>query len=266
VRSPPQEEESVFWDFESFIDSKFLRDFQVVIHLAGENLSTGKWTQERKERIRASRITSTEALSNSIARANAKPTFLCASAVGFYGNQGDSTLTESHPHGTGFLAELCCDWERATTAAEDAGARVIHLRMGVVLSAEGGALKKVQIPFRWGLGGPLGDGTQWMSWIALNDLVRVIDHIIQRPSLSGPLNIVSPYPVTNNEFSQTLARILRKPLGPRIPKALLRFVLGEIANELLLASTRAVPERLLRHEFQFHFARLDDTLRHLLKK
>ena len=238
-----------------------LEGARAVIHLSGENLAAGRWTPERKRRFWQSRVESTRNLSALLAQLQTPPpVLLCASAVGFYGDRGDTELTEEAAAGVGFLPELCQTWEQAADAARTRGIRVTPLRLGVVLAREGGALAKMLPLFRLGLGGRLGLGRQWMSWIALRDAVRAILHLLNRPHLSGPVHLVAPQPVTNAEFTRTLAQQLHRPALMHVPAFALRALLGEMANSMLLASTRAVPARLLGDGFVFEHADLNRAL------
>jgi hypothetical protein len=241
-----------------------LEDFDAVVHLAGANIGAKRWTPARKAVIRESRIASTRLLSCALARLQNKPRVLaCASAVGYYGDRGEELLDEESASGDGFLAELCREWEQAAQAASDAGIRVVHLRFGLVLSADGGALARMLPLIRLGLGGRLGSGRQYVSWIALDDAVSAIHHCLTCESLSGPVNIVSPHPVTNREFTRTLGKVLKRPTFFTVPRPALRMMLGEIADELL-ASTSVQPKRLLATDFRFQYPELEAALRHLL--
>jgi hypothetical protein len=232
-------------------DPQQLNGLNAVVHLAGENIAAGRWTKAVKERLRSSRVDGTRSLVRSLATATARPPVLiCASAVGYYGDRGDETLTEASPRGTGFLAELCEEWEHAALEAAELGVRVVCLRIGVVLSSKGGAVAKMLLPFKLGVGGIIGNGRQYMSWIGLTDLARVIRFCLEQP-LSGVVNAVSPQPATNHEFTKTLGKALHRPTIFPMPAFAARLAFGEMANELLLASQRVTPERLLASGFQF---------------
>ncbi len=236
-----------------------------VVHLAGENISTGRWTPEKKARIRDSRVQVTRRLCETVAKLAQPPrVVICASAVGYYGHRGDEVLREESAPGAGFLAEVCRDWEAATKPAVDAGIRVVNLRFGVILCATGGALAKMLTPFRLGLGGVLGNGQQWMSWVALDDVVGVITSALANETLRGPVNVVAPQPVTNREFTKTLGHVLHRPAVCPAPAFALRLALGEMADALLLASQRAEPAKLLASGFPFRFPKLGDALQHAL--
>ena len=239
---------------------------EIVINLAGENIAGGRWNDERKRKIRDSRVNGTRALADTLAHLEIKPkAFICASAIGFYGSRGDEPLTEDSSPGEGFLAEVCQEWEEASERAAKAGIRTVNLRIGVVLSPEGGALKKMLLPFKLGVGGVIGSGRQYMSWIALDDLVKVIEYAIQNESLRGPVNAVAPDPVTNKEFTKTLGRVLWRPTCLPMPASTARMLIGEMADALLLASTRVVPAKLEKSGFKFDHPGLKGALTQLLK-
>jgi len=243
------------------IDREALEGVEGVVHLAGENIAAGRWTRERKRRIRESRVGGTTLLSEALAALDRRPRVLvAASAIGFYGDRGDELLDERSSRGEGFLPDVAVAWEQATAPASAAGIRVVNLRIGVVLSKAGGALAKMLTPFRMGLGGPIGDGSQYMSWIALDDLVAIIEFVLEGDDLSGPVNAVAPTPVTNTEFARTLGRALGRPSILAAPKFALRLALGEMANELLLSSTRVHPERLQKANFTFTHPTLNSAL------
>jgi len=236
-----------------------------VIHLAGESIATGRWTPAKKNRILASRVDSTRTLASAMAKLHPRPRVLvCASAIGYYGHRADETLTESSATGTGFLAEVCQAWEAAADAALQSGIRVVHLRFGMILSARGGALAKMLTPFRFGGGGIIGNGRQYWSWVTLDDVVRAILFAVERDQLVGPVNVVSPQPVTNREFTQTLGSVLHRPTVLPMPAPVARMALGEMADELLLASTRVLPATLTRAGFQFQHPKLKEALHALL--
>jgi hypothetical protein len=231
-------------------------DFRAVVHLSGANVAAHRWSAAYKAEMRSSRIETTARLANALAALPQKPeVLLVASAIGFYGNRGEELLTEQSTAGTGYFSDLCQQWENAAAPAANAGIRVVHLRFGVVLgSLDGrieGALAKMLPLFRLGLGGPIGNGRQWMSWIGLNDLVRAILFAAGNPLLSGALNIVAPAPVTNAEFTRELARAVHRPAILSVPAFALRLVLGAMADEALLASARVLPQRLAEAVFCF---------------
>ena len=259
-------EKGVLWDVQSgTLYSKPLEGLDAVVHLAGENIGARRWTLTRKAIIRDSRLKGTRLLSETLAQLASPPKVLvCASAMGFYGDRGDEILTEDSPAGTGFLPDLCREWEAASESAAEKGIRVVRLRIGVVLSAQGGALKKMLPPFRMGVGGRLGSGKQYMSWIALDDLVGVIEHALTHDTLVGPVNAATPNPVTNQEFTKTLGRVLGRPTVLPVPSFAVRLLFGEMGNALLLSSARLEPARLAASGFQFHYPELEAALRHVL--
>lgn len=269
VRSRPKPDEpSILWDPNAGqLDAASLEDRDAVVHLAGENIASGRWTADKKARIRDSRVKGTRLLCETLAKLARPPRVLVnASAVGFYGSRGDEVLTEDSSPGTGFLADVCKEWEQATAAAQQKGIRVVLLRFGVVFSPSGGALKPMLLPFRMGVGGRIGDGRQFISWIALDDVIGVIHHGLTAESLQGPVNAVSPNPVTNLELTKTLGRVLSRPTIVPMPAFAARLAFGEMADELLLSSQRAQPARLQQGGYSFRFPDLDGALRHMLGK
>jgi uncharacterized protein len=239
-----------------------------VIHLAGEGIAEGRWTERQKEKLRSSRVEATHNLITGLQKLGLKPSvFISASGIGIYGDRSDEVLNEHSVAGNSFLSQLAVDWERAARSAEDVfGARVIQFRMGSVLTPRGGALAKMLLPFRLGMGGPLGHGRQWMSWVALDDVLYAMAHALETLALNGPVNLVSPHHVTNREFTRALASVLRRPALFPVPSTALRVMFGEMADELLLGSQKAVPEALLNSGFQFRHAELEEALRHMLGK
>jgi uncharacterized protein len=256
----------VAWDpAEARIDAAGLEGLDGVIHLAGESIAQGRWTEQKKQRIYASRIEGTGLLCRTLAGLRSRPrVVVCASAVGFYGDRGDEELDETSPAGKGFLAEVCRDWEAATAAAAEAGIRVVRLRIGTVLSRDGGALAAMLPIFRLGLGGRLGSGRQYMSWIAVDDLARIVIQTIGDDQMSGPVNAVAPNPVTNAQFTRLLGRALRRPAWIPVPAFVLRTVVGEMADAALLSSARVHPKRLLASGFVFQDQDLEQFFRHTL--
>jgi uncharacterized protein (TIGR01777 family) len=249
------------------VDTGGLEDMDAVVHLAGENIASGRWTAERKRRIRDSRVRGTRLLADSLARLKEPPKVLvCASAIGYYGNRPEETVNEDSSSGSGFLPEVCREWEKATKPAEESGIRVVGTRFGIVLSPSGGALAKMLLPFRLGAGGKIGSGQQYMSWISLDDAIGAIDHALVTESLAGAVNVVAPRPVTNSEFTKTLGQVLRRPTLFPMPAIAARLLLGEMAEELLLASIRVEPARLLATGYKFRHPDLEGALRQLLGK
>jgi hypothetical protein len=266
VRRPTNADE-VLWSVETGVARpELLEACEAVVHLAGENIADGRWTAGKKERIRHSRVAGTESLCRSLAQLKTPPKVLVsASAIGYYGNRGDEVLTEVSQPGQGFFPSVCVEWEAATGPLEAKGVRVVHLRIGVVLSKKGGALGKMLLPFKLGLGGRLGSGAQFMSWIALDDLVEAIKHVIEHEEISGPVNATAPNPVTNAEFARALARALGRPAMFPVPEFALRLAVGEMADEALLAGSRVMPAQLLSSGFVFRFPDLAAALEHTLR-
>lgn len=257
--------ELIPWNPAEPIHADAVSGFDAVIHLAGESVF-GRWSSEKKARIRNSRIPATTNLARSLALAKVKPrVFLCASAIGYYGNRSDEVLTEESAPGTGFAADLARDWEAATKPAADAGIRTVRMRIGIVLARHAGALAQMLPPFRAGIGGRVGSGKQWMSWIDLDDLAGAVQHILQTDSLAGPVNLVGPGPVANIQFTKTLASVLHRPALFPVPAFVMRLAFGEMADELLLASDRVEPRRLLDSGYTFQFPTLKSSLEHILK-
>lgn len=239
---------------------------EAIVHLAGDPIAAGRWTAARKRRIVESRVRDTRILAETLASLPVRPrVFISASAIGWYGARGDEALTEDSASGNGFLPELCRAWEESATPAAAAGIRTVNLRIGIVLSPRGGALGSMLPIFRCGLGGRIGSGRQYMSWIAIADMIAVIIAALERTELTGPVNAVSPYAVTNAEFTRTLARVLHRPAWLFSPAWALKLMLGEIAEALLLSGVRVVPSRLKKSGFVFRYPVLEDALRNLLK-
>jgi uncharacterized protein (TIGR01777 family) len=255
----------VLWDPESKqVDAAGLEDLDAVIHLAGENIATRRWSPEQKEIIRKSRVEGTRLLSETLAGLKKKPkVFLCASAVGYYGDRSEPVDESSDP-GLGFLPELCRDWEAAAEAASAAGIRVVHLRIGVVLSPRGGALKKMLLPFKMGVGGPVGDGRQPMPWIAIDDVIRAIDFLMRREELSGAFNITAPEGGTNAAFGKALGRVLGRPAVIPLPAIVVKMMFGEMGKALLLGGAPVIPKRLQEAGFHFKYRSVEEALRGVL--
>lgn len=268
VRHPPEVLDEAPWrPDEDFIDLSRADALDAVVHLAGENIASGRWTDEKMAAIRDSRVNGTKLVAEAIARLDPKPKVLvCASAIGFYGDRGDELLDEGATAGQGFLPEVCRDWEAATRPAADAGIRVVNLRIGVVLAKDGGALAKMLTPFKLGAGGKIGSGRQYMSWIALDDVVGAIRHAITTESLSGPVNAVAPQAATNLEFTKALGRALSRPTLFPMPVFAARLALGKMADDLLLASTRVEPKALQTSGYAFDQPELDGALRAILAR
>jgi uncharacterized protein (TIGR01777 family) len=258
----PGHGDEIRWDPDKgFIDYRDLTAIDVVINLSGENIAEGRWTEEKKSHILYSRVNSTNFLAQVISTLEQKPKMLLnASAVGYYGSQGNAILTEKSDKGTGFLADVCSEWESAVDPARRAGIRTCLMRFGMVLSSQGGALASMVPPFKMGMGGRIGSGEQYMSWIGIGDLVRAVEFLITHNELEGPINIVSPYPVTNQEFTRELGRKLGRPTFFPLPAFLARIVFGEMADDLFLASQRVEPDKLIRAGFTFNEGTLKAAL------
>jgi len=266
-REQAKADDAIFWNPEKGFPqgTAELEGFDGVIHLAGEGIADGRWTQRRKRRIMESRVNGTRVLSEALAQLEQKPSVLfCASAVEIYKDTGDEVIDEQSPAGEGFLAKVGVQWEAASRPASDAGIRVVHGRLGIVLSPRGGALKKMLPPFLAGIGGQLGNGKQYMPWIALDDVVGVIHHALSREEIQGPVNVTAPAPVTNAEFTRSLAKVLRRFVGPAVPAFALRSLVGELADAALLTGTRAQPKVLQSTGYEFAFDDLELALRHVL--
>lgn len=264
-RNPDRSRGDAVWDpVTGNIERAALKNIDAVVHLAGESL-LGLWTKSKKQRIHQSRVVATEYLAEALAGLTPRPkTFISASAIGFYGDQGDAWLSESAMPGTGFLASLCHEWESATRMASNAGIRVANIRIGVVLSPKGGALAGMLPAFRMGIGGPIGRGRHYMSWITLDDLVDAILFVLEKPSIEGAVNLTAPEPVTSRDFAKSLGRVLHRPALLPVPTPLLKLLPGKMAEEAFLASVRAKPEKLLRAGFNFRHTNLDAALEDLV--
>ncbi len=266
VRHAPGSGNEVEWSPDRYsIAISRIEGFDAVVHLAGESIAEGRWNDEKKRRIRDSRVKGTKLLSDALANLSQPPkTLVCASAVGYYGDRGDELLTEESAPGSDFLANVCIEWEQATSLASEKGIRVVNTRFGLILSQHGGGLAKMLTPFRMGIGGRVGSGKQWMSWIALDDVINGIEHAMNNESVRGPVNFVAPNPVRNAEFTKTLGKVLSRPTLIPIPEFGVRLVFGEMADALLLASQRVEPQRLKASGFHFQYPELESALRHVL--
>jgi uncharacterized protein len=265
VRGQVSNQMQISWDPAKPIDPEVVSGFDAVIHLAGETIF-GRWSAVKKQKILDSRVEGTTNLAQALARAEEKPkVFVCASAIGYYGDRGDELLREESGPGTGFLPKVCQQWEEATTPAVQADIRSAHLRTGIVLSPRGGALGAMRLPFKLGFGGRIGDGRQWQSWIHVQDLVGAIHHILKNDLLQGPVNMVAPKPVTNVEFTSTLASVLSRPAILPVPAFVVKTVFGEMGQELLLSSQKVEPGRLIASGYPFRFRELRPALEALLR-
>ncbi|MEM7007565.1 MAG: TIGR01777 family oxidoreductase [Thermodesulfobacteriota bacterium] len=267
TRSAKSSKENVInWDPDKGeLDAEALEGLYAVVHLAGENIA-GRWTEGKKSKIENSRVDGTTLLSETLANLQNKPKVLvAASAIGYYGSRGDELLTEDSSSGNGFLADVGVKWEQATKSAELAGIRVCNLRIGLVLGIDGGALEKILTPFKLGLGGKIGDGRQYWSWIAIQDLVEIIYFLIKNEQVLGPVNGVAPIAVTNDEFTSALGRALNRPTILPLPAFAVRGLFGEMGEETMLSSTRVVPQKLLDSGYKFKYTTLQDALSDILK-
>ena len=264
-REPPEGSADIFWDpYQGQMDIRAMEGLDAVVHLSGESI-LGRWTPAKKQRLLDSRIRSASLLAETLSKLTHPPKVLvCASAVGYYGDGDDRIFDEANPAGEGFLADLVSRWEAAAEPASKAGIRVVHLRLGPIVTPLGGMLKQMLLPFKMGLGGVLGSGRQYISWISLDDVLGAIEHSMMTESLQGPVNLVAPNPVSNREFTATLGRIIRRPTLLKQPSVVLRAAFGEMANESLLSSTRAEPTKLLHALYDFRHPDLETSLRHVL--
>jgi uncharacterized protein (TIGR01777 family) len=241
-------------------------DADAVVHLAGENIAEGRWNNAKKKRIEESRVIATKQLSTQLSKTDKQPPiFISASAIGFYGNRNEEKLNEESTAGSGFLADVCKKWEASTLPAEDAGIRTVRIRTGIVLSNTGGALKKMILPFKLGGGGIVGNGRQYMSWISLVDVIQSIRYIIENQSITGPVNLVSPNSVTNHEFTNVLGKVLHRPTFLPLPAFAAKMLFGEMADALLLSSTRVIPDKLIEAGYNFKHTNLKSALEDILK-
>lgn len=259
----------ILWDPEAaFIEEEKLNDFDAVINLAGENIASKRWTDAQKEKIKNSRVASTELLAKAMTKVKSPPSvFVCASATGFYGDRPDEVLNESSVAIKGdFLSDTCVEWENACKEAEDFGIRVVNTRFGIILSPKGGAMSKLLLPFQLGLGGQIGSGDQVMSWIALDDVVYALNFVVQNQSVSGAVNFTAPNPVTNLEFTKVLGKVLQRPTIFPVPSFAIKLLLGEMADGLLLSSQKVKPAKLESSGYEFAYPDLESAFRHLLGK
>lgn len=261
------DESNPFWDIKKGVVD--LGDFgapDMVVNFAGENLIDSRWSKAKKDRILNSRVKATRLLVDYLLKAEQKPALLISgSALGFYGNRGDEILDENSPPGTNFSAQLCQQWEAAAEPAKQAGIRVVYSRTGIVLSPAGGALKKMLLPFKLGLGGVLGNGRQYISWVSIDDMVAMLEFIMSHDAISGPVNMVSPEAVTNYQLTKALGKVLHRPTIFPMPAFVAGILFGEMADELLLSSARLKPAKMLAAGYQFQYPELSAALEHVLK-
>ncbi len=265
VRSAPRDPQTeIQWNPAAPFSAAAVEGLDAVVHLAGESIA-GLWTAGKKKRIRESRVEGTRHLATALAQCVKRPRVLvCASAIGFYGSRGDEILREDSPPGSGFLADVSREWEAAAQPAREAGIRVVHMRFGMIASPTGRALKQMLLPFKLGLGGRLGSGRQHMSWISLDDTVGAIEYAMLTDSLAGPVNTVAPESITNAEFTKTLGAVIRRPTIFPVPEFMLRLLLGQMAEEVLLGSQRVEPARLLASGYEFKHPQLKAALEEML--
>lgn len=261
-RQEPKDDHHIQWSIEGgFSEPEKLEGVDIVVHLAGENVSGLRWTDEKKKAIRDSRVLGTRNVVDAISKLKQKPrVFIASSAIGFYGERGDEEVTESSAAGDSFLAGVCKEWEAESRRAEDAGIRTVLLRTGIVLSKDGGALATMLTPFKLGVGGVVGSGKQWMSWISLDDEIAIINYAIENESIRGAVNAVSPSPVTNHDFTKTLGDVLYRPTFLPLPEFAISMIFGEMGDALLLASTKVIPKRLLDAGFEFKYTDLKSAI------
>lgn len=268
TRHKPKKDNQIYWNIEKgFRDEDFARleMLDAVVHLAGETI-TGRWSEEKKKKIRDSRVFGTRSLVDAFAKLANKPkVFVSASAVGFYGDRNDEELTESSAAGDTFLAKVCTEWETEARRAEDLGIRTVLVRTGIVLAKEGGALGQMLTPFKFGVGGVVGSGKQWMSWISLEDEIEIFNFALENESVRGAINATAPNPVTNEEFTKTLGEVISRPTILPLPEFAVKLVFGEMGDALLLDSTKVLPKRLKDYGFNFKFENLKDALEDAVK-
>lgn len=266
VRYAPNSEKEIEWSPDRYsIAISRIEGFDAVFHLAGESIASGRWNVEKKRKIRESRTSGTKLLADALANLSAPPkTLLSASAIGYYGDRGEELLTETSPPGKDFLADVCVEWEQATEHAREKGVRVVNTRFGIILDKEGGALAKMLTPFRMGIGGRIGDGKQWMSWIALDDVIGALRFALSNESMNSPVNFVAPNPVRNAEFTKALGKALSRPTLFPIPEFGVRLAFGEMADALLLSSQRVEPAILKQSGYNFRYPDLNSALQAVL--
>jgi uncharacterized protein (TIGR01777 family) len=262
--------DEIQWDAEKGFSEEAqakLENFDAVVHLAGDNLGEGSWTEEKKRRMRESRVTGTRTLVDAFKKTKNPPKiFISASAIGFYGNRKDEPVDETSAPGKGILAEICTAWEAESEKAKDFGARVVMPRIGIVLSKDGGAIKEMLTPFKLGVGGRIGSGEQFMSWIAMDDLIRIIHFALENENLEGVVNATAPNPVTNTEFTKTFGKVLHRPTILPMPEFVIKLIFGEKGEVLLLEGQKVLPKRLQDAGFEFKFENLENAMRNVLEE
>ncbi len=267
VRRAPRGIDEIEWDAEKgFADEERLENFDAVVHLAGDNVASENWSEDKKRRIRESRTVGTRILVDALKRRIVPPKhFISASAIGFYGSGGGEIFNETSAAGSGFLPEVCREWEAESSKAANFGARIVLLRIGVVLAKDGGALAKMLTPFKFGVGGATGSGKQWMSWIAIDDLVKIFNFALENVEISGAVNAVAPNAVTNAEFTATLGKVISRPTFLSTPEFAIKLLFGEMGETLLLEGARVYPQRLVDAKFTFDYPNLEAAMRHVLR-
>lgn len=266
TRQTSDSKDKLTWNPPALIPSEVISGFDAVINLAGEPVAPGRWTKRRKELIMSSRINTTRALIESIRKAASKPKVLIsASAIGYYGAHSDEYVMEDTPPASDFLAEVCKAWEAEAVKAQESGIRVVLIRIGGVLESDGGALPKMMTPFKFFLGGPIGSGRQWFSWIHRDDVVGIVKYALENESITGPVNATAPNPVTNKEFSSALGKALRKPSWLAVPAFVIKLTLGELGG-MLLTGQRVMPEKILRSGYKFKYDDLESALKAIFRK
>ena len=267
VRRAPRGIDEIEWDAEKgFADEEQLENFDAVVHLAGDNVASENWSDEKKRSIRESRTVGTRVLVDALKRRiNPPKHFISASAIGFYGSRADELLNEESAAGKGFLPEVCQEWEAEALKAGNFGARVVLIRIGVVLAKDGGALAKMLTPFKFGVGGTTGSGKQWMSWITIDDLIKILNFALDNTDLRGAINAVAPNAATNTEFTTTLGKVINRPTFLPTPEFAIKLLFGEMGETLLLEGTRVYPQRLLDAKFKFDYPNLESAMRHVLQ-
>ncbi len=268
VRKTPKSADEIQWDAErgfSETEQAKLENFDAVIHLAGDNVASKNWSDEKKRKIKESRTAGTRVLVNALRKTEKPPKhFISASAIGFYGNRGDEKLTEASAKGEGFFPEVCSEWEAEAQKAKDFGARVVNPRIGVVLAKDGGALEKMLTPFKFGLGGVIGSGKQYLSWIALDDLIKIFHFILENENFSGAVNAVAPNAATNEEFTKTLGKVLNRPTIIPIPEFAIKLLFGEMGETTVLQGAKVYPQRLIDANFKFEYSTLEVAFKRVL--
>ena len=268
-RSEPKAENEIRWNADTGFEDEDLprlEGLDAAIHLAGENISALRWTDEKKKAIRDSRVHGTRTMIETFAKIDKKPAvFISASAIGFYGDRGEDEVTETSAAGDTFLSEVSKQWESESRRAEDMGIRTVLLRNGIVLSKDGGALATMMTPFKFGVGGVVGSGKQWMSWVSLDDVVGIVNYALENENLRGAVNVASPNPVTNEEFTKTLGEVLYRPTFLPLPEFAVNLVFGEMGDALLIDSTKVIPKRLLDAGYKFKYPELKSALEHAVK-